>query len=79
MTNRASVRMWNNSLQPLHIILEPYATEFTLPAGSTCEVVGHCERAVPEISIEYTGTGLVFWGETTDAVYEYWQDETLID
>lgn len=74
-----AVRLENASADPLRVILEPYAVEFSLPSGSTCEVKGRSEEDHPEILIEYTKTAIVFWGNLPNAVYEYWQDGVLVD
>jgi hypothetical protein len=79
MKHRASIRLENVAASPLRIVLEPYASEFMLPSGSTCEIVGRSEGNVPDISIEYTTDAIVFWGQTTQAIYEYWQDGKLVE
>ena len=73
------MRLENASVSPLRIVLEPYASEFLLPSGSTCEVVGRSDRLEPEISIEYTEQAIVFWGVSGGAAYEYWQDGKLVE
>jgi hypothetical protein len=61
------------------VILEPYASEFELPAGAKCEVVGCSDTVEPEFLVELQDDVIVFWGQTPDAVYTYWQDGVLID
>lgn len=79
MKHRNSVRLVNASAESLRIILEPYASEFDLPSGSACEIIGESDEALPEIFIEYTKAAIVFWGNLPNAVYEYWQDGALVE
>jgi len=79
MKLRNSLRLENASAESIRIILEPYASEFDLPSGSACEIVGRSDEVHPEILIEYTKAAIVFWGNQPNAVYEYWQDGVLVE
>ena len=79
MKHRNSFRLENASAEPLHIILEPYGSEFDLPSGSICEIVGRSDETSPEIFIEYTKAAVIFWGNSPNAIYEYWQDGVLVE
>jgi hypothetical protein len=79
MQHRTSIRFDNASADPVLIVLEPYASEFQLPSGSSCEIVGRSDELVPEIFIEYTAKAIFFWGNSPHAIYEYWQDGRLVD
>ena len=78
MSQRSVLKLSNESGLELRIVLEPYATEFVLRPGSSAEVVGRSDAGNPEFSVEYTDDGMVVWGQTPGAVYEYWQDGKLV-
>ena len=79
MSHRSVLKLSNDSRRELRIVLEPYATEFLLRPGNSAEVVGSSDNRSPEFSVEYTEGGMVVWGQTPGAVYEYWQDGKLVD
>lgn len=79
MKHQNSIRLENASAEPLRIILEPYASEFDLPSGCACEIIGRSNEMRPEIFIEYTKAAVVFWGNSPNAIYEYWQDGALVE
>jgi len=79
MANCDSIKLKNTSGAELLIIIEPWATEFHLPANSDCEVVSVGGISPSVINLEVLNDGIVFHIETSGAVYEYWQDGRLID
>ena len=79
MTLRESVHFSNASASPLTVVIEPWATEFELPSKSFCEVVSVGGTPPAFIQMEQIDYGLIFWIETSGAIYEYWQDGQLID
>ena len=79
MSNRASIKLKNNSAMPMRLIVEPWATEFDLPSGSSCEVFSVGGIGVPAIDLESVGGAMIFWINTDGAIYEYWQDGKLVD
>lgn len=79
MSDRSSLKFLNSTSGDLRVIVEPWANEFTLPAGSTCEVLSVGGRDPRPIELEAIDGALVFWISTEGALYEYWQDGVLVD
>ncbi|WP_143133407.1 hypothetical protein [Pseudoduganella namucuonensis] len=71
--------MTNTSGRELLLVIEPWALEFSLPAGSKCEVVSVGGTAPSVIELEVLNDRIIFYVETPGAVYEYWQDGVLVD
>lgn len=79
MTNCDSIKLTNTSGAELLLVIEPWATEFLLPANSTCEVISVGGVAPSVIELEVLDDRIIFHVETVGAVYEYWQDGNRID
>jgi hypothetical protein len=79
MNQYASAKFENTSGKALRVIVEPWATEFTLPSGSACEVRSVGGKGKPAVEVEASNEALTFWVNTEGAVYEYWQDGERLD
>jgi hypothetical protein len=79
MSNRASIKHTNSTAKAQRVVVEPWASEFDLPLGSSCEVFCVGGTGVPAVEMEVRGDEIVFWINTEGAIYEYWQDGVLVD
>jgi hypothetical protein len=76
---RESVQLSNASASPLRIVIEPWAIDFDLPSRSFCEVVSVGGVPPASIDVEDHEYGIIFWINTSGAIYEYWLDGQLLD
>ena len=67
----------NTSGTELILVIEPWAVEFRLPMDSSCEVVSVGGVAPSDMELEILDDRVVFFVNTSGAIYEYWQDGKL--